>query len=333
MEAARGERCSNFGGHLQTDPVPPERCVGGIGASSLGSVDEDEERYEEEDEDYYAEDEDDETANERGELREYHRYPMPKVGFHGQPSGQSLLRPRRRTLYFGIENELTYATRRGRSRAIMGLCGPDDAPWTAAEDGSLDYGWPVEFISDPRTLRDWQSHILQPAISEAWRDANYDDGFGLHVHASRSPLSELTIAKLDYAMFAFQDPLRKIARRRYTNYCKAKTVKPPLRYNEPRGHQDRYQMLNLCNERTIEFRFFQASNEPKVVMAAIELCAALIEWCSVTPLQSIKWPAFMQWLAHYRQRKTYPVLIADLQRLGLMEKKGKDYVSTLAHAA
>jgi hypothetical protein len=58
----------------------------------------------------------------------------------------------------------------------------------------------------------------------------------------------------------------------------------------------------------LEFRIFATSINPVKIVANIELCAALIEFCRATPAreEALTGAAFLRWFA--KNKKAYPRL-------------------------
>lgn len=145
-------------------------------------------------------------------------------------------------------------------------------------DGSLTNGF--EMISQPMSL---------PALREAFgflRSSELLSGVrshrtttcGLHVHVGRSGLSNVTIAR---AVTFVNDPqndafITALARRYNTSYCKVE--EKDIEVAHLAG--DRYEAINLTGRATIEFRIFRGSLKFEAVIAAIEFCHALLEFCA-----------------------------------------------------
>lgn len=101
---------------------------------------------------------------------------------------------------------------------------------------------------------------------------------GLHVHASRNPLSQLTIAKILLFMNRKENIpfITTIAGRSANRYCQIKDkVFKDARY----GTMDRYEALNLVNKGTIEFRIFRGTLKRESLFKSLEFCDALIYFC------------------------------------------------------
>lgn len=145
-------------------------------------------------------------------------------------------------------------------------------------DGSLSDGF--EMITQPMSL---------PALAETFKFLENAEAIGglrshmtrtcgLHVHVSKRGLTNLQINKI----VAFvNDPkhewlIRAVARRYSTGFCAIKEKKiGHLHYRQ----EDRYEAVNVQGSRTIEFRIFKGSLKYRSVMAALEFCHALIQFC------------------------------------------------------
>ena len=145
-------------------------------------------------------------------------------------------------------------------------------------DGSLNDGF--EMITQPMSL---------PAMADTFRFLENPDAIaglrshmtrtcGLHVHVSKRGLTNLQINKI----VAFvNDPrhewlIRAVARRYSTGFCNIKNKKMgSLHWRQ----DDRYEAINIQPRHTIEFRIFRGSLKYRSVMAALEFCHALVQFC------------------------------------------------------
>jgi hypothetical protein len=145
-------------------------------------------------------------------------------------------------------------------------------------DGSLADGF--EMISQPMSLpalREVFSFLRRPELVAGIR-SHRTSTCGLHVHVSRTGLSNLTIAR---AVTFVNDPgndafVTAIARRYNTGFCRY--VEKVVETAHLPG--DRYEAVNLTNVNTIEFRIFRGSLKYEAVVAAMEFCHALLEFCA-----------------------------------------------------
>jgi hypothetical protein len=172
------------------------------------------------------------------------------------------------------------------------------------EDGSLDDGF--EMISAPLGLDDharlWKV-ALAPSMVKGLKSHDTTT-CGLHVHVSRAQLSDLHISKI---VCFVNDPdnrklIESVARRYDTGYCHVSEKKLGTAHKD---NGNRYQAVNLCNSRTIEFRIFRGSLRYATVMAAIELTNAIVSFCDMGSGAgfNLKTPAFLDFLASAAMRK------------------------------
>ncbi len=146
-------------------------------------------------------------------------------------------------------------------------------------DGSLHNGF--EIVSQPATVEEhkkrWKD-FFEINWSERGLRSWDTTTCGMHVHVSRKPLSDLTIAKALVFINGHQNQnfITKIAGRGENSYCKIKQKT----YRDVKQRVERYEALNLCNSKTIEFRIFKGSLKKETFFKNLEFCEALIEFCS-----------------------------------------------------
>lgn len=144
------------------------------------------------------------------------------------------------------------------------------------EDGSLSNGF--EIVTRPASLdeqrKNWQAFFPHVSGLCSFNTTTC----GLHVHCSRAPLSELTVAKIICFTNAAHNRrfMSVIAGRPSGNWSKYKIKKigQANKYNS-----DRYEAVNLQNSHTIEFRIFKGTLKKESIFKAIEFCDALIAFC------------------------------------------------------
>lgn len=172
------------------------------------------------------------------------------------------------------------------------------------EDGSLDDGF--EMISAPMGLDDhsrlWKT-VLTPSLTKGLKSHDTTT-CGLHVHVSRATLSDLQISKI---VCFVNDPdnrrlIESVARRYDSGYCHVSEKKLGTAH---RDNGNRYQAVNLCNARTIEFRIFKGTLRYGSVMAALELCNAIVSFCDSGSGAgfNLKTPAFLDFVNSAAMRK------------------------------
>jgi hypothetical protein len=69
---------------------------------------------------------------------------------------------------------------------------------------------------------------------------------------------------------------------------------------------DRYEAINLTGRETIEFRIFRGSLKYEAVIAAVEFCHALLEYCArpETAAGGLNAQAFIRWCANHLTNET-----------------------------
>lgn len=180
----------------------------------------------------------------------------------------------------------------------------DDRVLFFEEDGSLSDGF--EMVTAPMGLDDharlWRT-ALSPTLTRGLRSHDTET-CGLHVHVSRTGLTDVQISKV---VCFVNDPdnrrlIETVARRYNAGYCRVMEKKLKT------AHQDdgnRYQAVNLCNARTIEFRIFKGTLRYASVMAAIEFANAVVQFA--TPANGVgfnlKTPAFLDFINTAMMRK------------------------------
>lgn len=166
------------------------------------------------------------------------------------------------------------------------------------QDGSLNSGF--EMITQPMSLPGLRNMFGflrdKPELLRGVR-SHKTDSCGLHVHVGRSGLSNLTIAR---CVTFVNDPgndafIQALARRYNTGYCRV--VEKSLDTAHLPG--DRREAVNLTNRDTIEFRIFRGSLKYEAVVAAVEFCHAILEYCARADIQAgaLNARAFLSWCA------------------------------------
>jgi hypothetical protein len=154
-------------------------------------------------------------------------------------------------------------------------------------DGSLTHGF--EMITQPMSvpaLRDLFAFLRESGDTLRGVTSHRTQTCGLHVHVSRTGLDNLTIAR---AVTFVNDPsndafVQALARRYNTGYCRV--VEKELDTAHLPG--ERYEAVNLTGRNTIEFRIFRGSLKYEAVIAAVEFCHAILEYCARPSTSSSK---------------------------------------------
>lgn len=171
-------------------------------------------------------------------------------------------------------------------------------------DSSIGNG--VEIISQPMTWKWFMNHLdtfkeLLNLCVESGFDSHTGDLCGLYVHIGREALcgfdnnnrslnQDFVITNINYIMERYQNELFKFSRRTlnsYRHWCSSRTDLIDLN-----GHKfidkerigeasnditDRYYSLNLCNEKTIEFRFLRGTLKWETFFISLNLLKNIVE--------------------------------------------------------
>ena len=177
-------------------------------------------------------------------------------------------------------------------------------------DGSLSYG--IELVTVPAV---YEEHVksLDEFFSDFPDSLCVERSCGLHIHVSRAPFNLPTQGRL----IAFMNNpsnakfLENIGDREFNSYSKQDTSRSVATIL--RGGGDRYNVLNLNNKATLEFRLFKGTKNFTTVKRSMQFCLAICEYCKnlTMPIKEfIKHENFVEWLK--TQRKVYPELADKL---------------------
>lgn len=196
-------------------------------------------------------------------------------------------------------------------------------------DSSVSDGF--EIVTHPMThqyARESFPWEMLDKLAELGADAS--DSCGIHVHVSRDGFDSLSHQyrwlKLIYRN---ENGVTGIARRRRSswarftdsardsalNVVKAKGKRSyTTNGSEVYIGNDRYEAVNIWNEKTFEVRVFASSLEPREVQAAIDLVAASVEYTRTLTVPTIiaggwGWDAFRAWVA---ERPEYTALNEEM---------------------
>lgn len=202
----------------------------------------------------------------------------------------------------------------------------------AMEDGSLSFGG-AEIISHPRSWEYLQEHKndYKNFFNEI-EDINYGNlgNAGLHFHVTRP--NENVITRIIILMESFKDEIKKLSRRRssqlsmwanfltdeysfdnkYKKYQSSKYLKENYLSKE-RWDFKRRMALNLTNEKTIEFRFFNGVNNFEEYWASLQFIHNLMEisFDETKDINEVKWIDLLQGEELQKQAEKLELLNID----------------------
>jgi hypothetical protein len=172
-------------------------------------------------------------------------------------------------------------------------------------DGSLTDGF--EVVTVPSILEEHTKRwpVLLQALrrhTTSWNNKTT----GLHVHLSRAFFTQLEIAK--FVVFMNAEATRpyviSLAGRSSPKYA---ALKKKELGDIDVSHSDRYEAVNLQNNKTIEVRIFKGTLNTEHVLADIEFCDALARWVKINTLEQCEsWHDFM---AYVTEQGNYPNLV------------------------
>lgn len=167
-------------------------------------------------------------------------------------------------------------------------------------DGSIGTGF--ELITQPAGLdvhREKFALFLKDTNMKRGMRSHEGGACGFHVHVGREFVTQSQIYRIQSFLNDVRNEalIRSIARRYDSGYCKYKhSMAKFTPHNKNTG--DRYESLNVTNEKTIEFRIFRGSLRYESIMTALEFVNAVLTFCtpgetSILDFNSI---GFKRWL-------------------------------------
>jgi len=239
-----------------------------------------------------------------------------------------LYREDRKERTYGIENEIEC---RNNDRN-------DLAEWIAEEfdsdviflkeDSTIDYGF--EIVSHPMTIKkhkgyDWEK--LLSYLSKNGCKSHNTKTCGLHIHASKRGLNEIEITKIVSFVNLNLKRFEILARRNDCNYAHYKKIENGKDLKDCKMNKQRYEVINLFNGGTIEFRLFKGTLKTSSLIACIELVDSIIEFCKHSNIgigfifknPNRAWNKFMSFIE--KDKKRYAELIVYISDMNERHKR------------
>ena len=160
------------------------------------------------------------------------------------------------------------------------------------EDGSLSNGF--EIVSHPHSYE--ESKKLWANMSGSAPMTSHKSGeCGFHVHVSRESLTRLQIQKMVVFVNAPENGalIDKIAQRTGNGYC----AKKQAVIGRCGQSSSRYEAINLCNSKTVEFRIFRGNTRPERLLKNLEFVHALINWVDTVSYRQLTGARFAEYVA------------------------------------
>lgn len=201
-------------------------------------------------------------------------------------------------------------------------------------DGSLNDG--IEIVTHPCDLKYHLNSFPWSDVINVAREHDFKSHdaktCGLHVHVSREAfgrnedLQDLNIAKAIILVDRFWEELVNFSRRDYNqlerwakkpnariySYDTEKTAVNKMKRSS--GH-DRYKAINLCNSKTVEFRFFRGTLNENTLKATLEFVSNLVSYVNKAQLADVQ-DALWNDVAKYQE---YPELFSYLKDRNLFD--------------
>ena len=195
------------------------------------------------------------------------------------------------TYYIGKEIELEPLDRGDNNTSGVLKAIENNINAVGMHDGSLRSGG-VEVVTHPESWEYLQAH-KQDYINffNEIKEINYGDagGCGLHFHVTRP--NENVVSRIIVLLESFKDEIKKLSRRN-GNFSWSKFLSDDsysdtekIKYQSTKWLKDkylnswheRYYALNLCNQKTIEFRFFNGANNFEEFWSAMQFIHNIME--------------------------------------------------------
>lgn len=223
----------------------------------------------------------------------------------------SMIKLGRGPQYFGVELEVESRGSANFKSIVATMKKIVDGFAILKHDGSLSNGFEIATIpaSLDVQIEKWSSVLTDPIMKnlKSWNTPTC----GLHVHASRSPLTSLHISKIVCFVNASYNRrfIFVMAGRNAEDWAKFKYKTMDNALN----HESKYEAVNLMHSNTIEFRIFRGTTKKESVFKAIEFCAALIAFTKSTKnlndcMKHSRFTAFV-----HKHENKYPHLEAYIQ--------------------
>lgn len=209
-------------------------------------------------------------------------------------------------------------------------------------DASLRDGG-FEMISHPGTLGHHMYVMRWKRLFKAIKKAGYRGHdarhCGLHVHIGRDQMGETAAGRdkvvrmWQVLMSRFSDEFTNFSRRLpsqidewapimhldFANYDDGEDIKRNAEYylsTYNSCHSDRYTAVNITNRSTVEIRIFRGTLKRDTLIAAIQLCSNVTEWCMDHDWNDIPGKTFTQ-IACY---KPYHEVVEYMKNRNLLDE-------------
>lgn len=173
-----------------------------------------------------------------------------------------------------------------------------------------------EIVSAPASIEAHRERWHRLHLAEGFKHLRaWDtDTCGFHVHISRESMTSLQIARiLLFINHPANTPfMQKVAGRKSSEYYKFK-VRPAgdVLKEESRSNETRRWAVNLTNPKTVEFRFFRGTINPRHILRNIEFCDAMCDFTYPASRSLLECADFSRFIAFVNDRKRQWPLLAE----------------------
>lgn len=190
-----------------------------------------------------------------------------------------------------------------------------------ASDGSLNNGF--EIISDPQSFNYWLSRKskIEKVFEELTKNgirSDETDTCGLHIHVSRQALGdtqekqEEIIARTELIIQNFKEQIKSFSRRNGNyGYCKFLSdlqyidlSLEDIKIKKKDETGNRYQVINVNNSNTIEFRVFKGTLNITSFYASLQLVHNIIQLAKMDDYKGKSWN-YLITMNNYKELQNY----------------------------
>lgn len=204
--------------------------------------------------------------------------------------------------------------------------GEEESTLYQMQDGSLNsYG--IENITMPMSKEYFDQFNFEDwfkGMSD--RGASTDSSCGLHVHLSREWMDtdereeqDLLVGRMRQFLADNMENVQKFARRKDDYWCRFKksfdkSDKPDTKEERASKHKQnaqskdsraRYTSVNNNNEKTIEFRIFAGTLQPRTYRASVEFCLRVVDYIKTHEENTETWQEFIAYKPLPESMKKY----------------------------
>lgn len=229
--------------------------------------------------------------------------------------------------YFGVEIETEGAESSVFASEIIG----DNKRFYAKHDGSLSNG--IEFVSHPTSLKVWrETSSLKDFCSNATDcgfKSHQTSSCGLHIHVSKESVKREVFEKVlvffnnnwgDIVKFTRRNTSKinrwaanNLAGVRFANRPESEKIKIVKDY---RG-DSRYVAIN-STEYTYEFRIFRGTLKASTVLASIEFCNIVLDYCNEHNFTEVDGSTFKDLYDYANGKEEYTEFTAYVVERGIL---------------